>query len=76
LILVRELFEREQGDGSYMKNPHEHIPFCQTRSAIAAACPACRWALQQWSQPLPELSFEKALTHEDEMFLTELAISF
>lgn len=59
-----------------MKNPHEHIPFCQTGSAIAASCPACRWALLQWSQPLPEPSFEKKLTPEDEFFLTELAISF
>jgi len=59
-----------------MKNPHEHIPLCQTSSAIATSCPACRWALLQWSQPLPGLSFEKKLTQEDEKFLTELMISF
>lgn len=59
-----------------MKNPHEHIPFCQTSSAIAGSCPACRWALLQWSRPVPEPIFEKKLTHEDELFLNELAISY
>jgi len=59
-----------------MKNPHEHIPFCQASSAIAATCPACQWVLLQQSQTLAEPSFEKKLTQEDEMFLTELAISY
>ncbi len=59
-----------------MKNPHEHIPFCQTRSVIAASCPACRWALLHWSRPSPEPSFDKNLTPEDQIFLTELLISF
>ena len=59
-----------------MKNPHEHVPFCQTNSAIAGSCAACQWALQQWSQPLPELTFERTLTQDDAKFLTELAISY
>jgi hypothetical protein len=59
-----------------MKNPHEHIPFCQTSSAIASACPACQWVLLQQSQPLPEVIFERKLTHDDEVFLTEMAISY
>ena len=59
-----------------MTNPHEHIPFCQTRSAISALCPACRWVLEQQSQPVPELIFEKKLTQEDQNFLTEMLISF
>lgn len=61
---------------SDMKNPHEHVPFCQTRSAIAAACPACQWVIQQQSRPLPDANFEKKLTREDEQFLTEMLISF
>jgi hypothetical protein len=59
-----------------MKNPHEHVPFCQTSSSIAASCPACQWALLRWSKPLPAPSFETKLTEEDEQFLTELAISY
>jgi hypothetical protein len=59
-----------------MKNPHEHVPFCQTSSAIAALCPACQWVLVQQSQPLSERIFEKRLTREDEMFLNEMLISF
>jgi hypothetical protein len=59
-----------------MKNPHAHVPFCQTSLAIAESCPACRWALLQWSQPLPGPDFEKKLTQEDEQFLAELLISF
>ena len=59
-----------------MKNPHEHIPFCQTRSAIAASCPACQWVLLQQSQPLAEAIFERKLTEEDEVFLTEMLISY
>jgi hypothetical protein len=59
-----------------MKNPHEHVPFCQTSSAIAASCPACRWILLRQSQPLPEPSFEKKLTPEDEKFLTAMLVSF
>jgi hypothetical protein len=59
-----------------MKNPHEHIPFCQASSAIAANCPACAWVLLQPSQPLPETSCEGMLTPEDQKFLAELAISY
>jgi hypothetical protein len=59
-----------------MKNPHEHSPYCQTRSAISALCPACQWVLQQQSQPLSELTFEKKLTPEDAKFLTEMLISY
>jgi hypothetical protein len=59
-----------------MKNPHEHIPFCQASSAIAANCPACAWVLLQQSQPLPETSCEGMLTPEDQKFLAELAISY
>jgi hypothetical protein len=59
-----------------MKNPHEHIPFCQASSAIAANCPACAWVLLQKSQPLPETSCEGLLTPEDQKFLAELAICY
>jgi hypothetical protein len=59
-----------------MKNPHEHIPFCQSSSAVAALCPACAWVLLQQSQPLPEASCERMLTPEDQKFLAELAISY
>jgi len=59
-----------------MKNPYEHIPFCQTSSAVAALCPACAWVLLQQSQPLSESLGEKNLTPEDEKFLSELAISY
>jgi hypothetical protein len=59
-----------------MKNPHEHIPFCQASSAIAANCPACAWVLLQQSQLLPETSCEGMLTPEDQKFLAELAISY
>lgn len=59
-----------------MKNPHEHVPFCQTRSAIAALCPACQWVILQQSLPMPKVSFEKKLTREDQQFLTEMLISF
>ena len=59
-----------------MKNPHEHIPFCQTSSAIASSCQACQWVLLQQSQPLPEVIFERKLTHDDEVFLTQMAISY
>ncbi len=61
---------------SQMKNPHEHVPFCQTSSAVAGTCPACQWVLQQQCQPLPDASFEKKLTREDEQFLNEMLISF
>jgi hypothetical protein len=59
-----------------MNNKPEHIPFCQTSSAIAASCPGCRWVLLQQSQPLPEMIFKKKLTHEDKKFLAELLIAF
>jgi hypothetical protein len=59
-----------------MNDKPEHIPFCQTSSAIAASCPRCRWVLLQQSQPVPELSFQKKLTREDEKFLAELLIAF
>jgi len=59
-----------------MKNPHEHIPFCQASSAIAAHCPVCAWVLLQQSQLLPEPKCETKLTLEDEKFLAELAISY
>ena len=58
-----------------MKSPHEHIPFCQTSSSIAASCPACKRSLQL-SLPAPASNFEKNLTQEDEKFLTELLISY
>lgn len=59
-----------------MKNPHEHIPFCQASSAIAANCPACAWVLLQQSQLLPEPKYETKLSPEDAKFLAELAISY
>jgi hypothetical protein len=59
-----------------MMNPHAHVPFCQTSLAIAESCPACRWALLEWSQPSPGPDFEKKLAQEDERFLAELLISF
>lgn len=58
-----------------MKNPHAHIPFCQTSSSIAASCPACKWSLQL-SLPAPAATFEKKLTQEDEKFLKELLVSY
>jgi len=59
-----------------MKNPHEHIPYCQASSAVAAKCPGCAWVLLQQSQPLPEASGERKLTPEDEKFLAEMAICY
>lgn len=59
-----------------MKNPYEHIPFCQTSSAIAATCPACAWVLLQQSLPLPEPTYEPKLTPEDEKFLAEMLICY
>jgi len=59
-----------------MKNPYEHIPFCQTSSAVAALCPACAWVLLQQSQPMLRPCCEKELTPEDEKFLAEMAISY
>lgn len=59
-----------------MNNKPEHIPFCQTSSAIATSCPGCRWVLSQQSEPLAEVIFKKKLTQEDEKFLAELLITF
>ncbi len=59
-----------------MNTKPEHIPFCQTSSAIAASCAGCQWVLLQQSQPLPELSFKKKLTQDDKRFLAELQIAF
>ena len=59
-----------------MKNPHEHIPFCQTSPSLAASCPACTWTRRQLSLPAPPSTFETKLTQEDEKFLTELLISY
>ena len=75
MILFLKPFLGAEGDRAKMKNPYQHEPFCQTSSAIAASCPACQWALLHQSQPLPEWIFEKKLTQEDEMFLTEMLIS-
>lgn len=59
-----------------MENPHQHIPFCQTNTSLAASCPACKWTRRQLSLPAPAPNFEKNLTKEDEKFLTELLISY
>ncbi|HET7893314.1 MAG TPA: hypothetical protein VFL34_17430 [Candidatus Sulfotelmatobacter sp.] len=59
-----------------MKNPHAHVPFCQTSSSIAASCPACQWSPVQLSLPAPASAFEKKLTQEDQKFLKELLVSY
>jgi hypothetical protein len=73
---VEDLLLRSFKEIVIMKNPHEHVPYCQTSSAIAGTCPACQWALTRQSRPLPAPSFETKLTEADEQFLTELAISY
>ncbi len=59
-----------------MKNPQEHLPFCQTSFSIAASCPACKCTHRQLSLPAPASNFENNLTQEDQKFLTELLISY
>jgi hypothetical protein len=80
-LLIRRLdFRSWVRHGRYemqeIEEPTRTRSFCQTRSAIAALCPACQWVILQQSLPMPKVSFEKKLTREDEQFLTEMQISF
>jgi hypothetical protein len=57
-------------------NPYTHIASCQSSSQIALTCPACRWRLLKWSVPRPGQSLEERLTPADEMWLSEMKISY
>ena len=57
-------------------NPYTHIESCQSSSQIALTCPACRWRLLKWSVPRPGQSLEERLTPADEIWLSEMKISW